>query len=364
MRLYYGDYLQLEKILGAQTLRSTEAGATAHDEMLFIIVHQAFELWFKQLLWELRDVIARLSQPYVPESDVGIALDRIRRMLMIMNVFDGHFDVLETMTPQQFMEFRDLLYPASGFESVQFRMLEVLVGVDESRRVQIDAAGYRSRLREEDRRTLEQIERGPTLFRAVEHWLEKMPFMESGSYRFLDAYRQAVEQIFEHDRAELASISTLHPSERQRQLEQISRLEAHFGALFDPTAYAQLVERGEKRLSQRATLAALFITVYSHYPLLQQPFRFLDAILELDKRLSMFRFRHALMVSRMIGQRTGTGGSSGFDYLMKTVLEHRVFADLAALSSYILPSSRVPPLPDDIAQRLHFVAEVNHDDLR
>jgi tryptophan 2,3-dioxygenase len=359
MRLYYSDYLQLDSILRAQHLRSTDAGKTAHDEMLFIIVHQAFELWFKQLIWELRDVIARLGQDYVPESDVGIALDRVRRMLVIMDLLERQFDVLETMTPQQFMEFRDLLYPASGFESVQFRMMEILLGVDERTRVQIDAAGYRARLRPDDRTLLEEAARQPSLAQAVERWLEKMPFMESGTYRFLDAYRKVVEQIFEHDRAELESVATLHPDERQRQREQIARLESHFAALFDPSAYQALLKRGEKRFSQRATLAALFITVYSNYPLLQQPYRLLDAIVELDKRVSLFRFRHALMVSRMIGQRTGTGGSSGFDYLMKTVLSHRVFADLAALSSYILPSSRVPPLPEDIAKQLHFVAELH-----
>ncbi len=359
MRLYYSDYLQLDKILGAQTLRSTQGGATAHEEMLFVIVHQAFELWFKQLLWELRDVIRRLSQPYVPEADVGIALDRVRRMLAIMKLIEQQFDVLETMTPQQFMEFRDLLYPASGFESLQFRMLECLLGVDDRTRVQIDASGYRARLREEDRRALEQVAAEPTLFAVTERWLEKMPFMETSDYRFLDAYRSAVEQIFQHDRAELETIATLRPDEKQRQMEQIARLEAHFTALFDEESYCALLERGEKRLSQRATLAALFITVYSHYPLLQQPYRLLDAIVELDKRISLFRFRHALMVSRMIGQRTGTGGSSGFEYLMKTVLQHRVFADLAALSSYILPSSKIPPLPNDIVHRLQFVAEVN-----
>ncbi|MCS7303320.1 MAG: tryptophan 2,3-dioxygenase family protein [Bacteroidota bacterium] len=358
-RLYYSDYLQLNKILSAQQLRSSAAGTPAHEEMLFIIVHQAFELWFKQLLWELRDVITRIGQDYVPESDVGIALDRVRRMLVIMDLLERQFDVLETMTPSQFMEFRDQLYPASGFESVQFRMVEVALGVDERTRVQIDAAGYRARLRQEDRAALEDVARQPSLFTAIERWLEKMPFMESGGYRFLDAYRQAVERIFAHDREELAKVTTLSPDERIRQEEQIARLEAHFAALFDEQAYRTLQERGEKRLSQRATLAALFITVYANYPLLQQPYRLLDAVLELDKRVSMFRFRHAMMVSRMIGQRTGTGGSSGFDYLMATVLRHRVFADLAALSSYILPSSHVPPLPDDIAHKLHFVAEIS-----
>jgi tryptophan 2,3-dioxygenase len=357
-RLYYSDYLQLDKILGAQHLRSSELGKPAHEEMLFIIVHQAFELWFKQLLWELRDAIARLGQDYVPESDVGIALDRIRRMLAIVELLERQFDVLETMTPQQFMEFRDLLYPASGFESVQFRMLEVLLGVDERHRVQIDAAGYRARLHDHDRTALERVAAEPNLFATIERWLEKMPFMESSGYRFLDAYRRAVERIFAHDREELHRVATLSDDERRKQLDQIARLEAHFAALFDEGAYRQLIERGEKRMSQRATLAALFIAVYANYPLLQQPYRLLDAVLELDKRVSLFRFRHALMVSRMIGQRTGTGGSSGFDYLMKTVLQHRVFTDLAALASYILPSSQVPPLPPDIAEKLHFVAEL------
>ena len=92
-------------------------------------------------------------------------------------------------------------------------------------------------------------------------------------------------------------------------------------------------------------------------PLLQVPYRLVDAIIELDKFVAVWRFRHAMMVSRMIGMRVGTGGSSGHDYLMQTAVRQRVFDDLTSLSSFLLPSKNTPALPDAIVQRLQFVNE-------
>ncbi|MBL7998113.1 MAG: tryptophan 2,3-dioxygenase [Candidatus Kapabacteria bacterium] len=355
--LYYGDYLHLEKILGAQELESAKHGKPAHEEMLFIIVHQAFELWFKQIMHELGDVVEILGRDYVPEADVMKALARVQRVNRILTMIPEQFSILETMTPREFMEFRDYLYPASGFQSWQFRMFEISLGVPEAKRLQIDVNGYMARLNDADKATVEATLAKPSLADTVERWLEKLPFMETDGYAFWNEYRSAVQNIFDHDRAELDNVDTLTDEERAKQLRQIAALEANFNALFVGEAFEQLRAQGAKRFSQRATLAALFITVYSEKPLLTTPYRLLDALLEMDKLISVFRYRHTVMVSRMIGQRTGTGGSSGFDYLMRTVTQHRVFTDFADLSSYILPSSRIPNLPDVIAKQLHFVAE-------
>ncbi len=355
--VYYGSYLQLDTLLQAQHPESVKHGKPAHDEMLFIIVHQAFELWFKQILFELKDVINILQRDYVPEAEIGTCLARVQRVNRILTMLPDQFSILETMTPMGFMEFRDYLNPASGFQSWQFRLFEIALGVDESKRLHLDKKGYVSRLAQEHQDEVRQALEQPTLFSSVQSWLEKMPFMQGDDFHFWVEYRNAVKSIFDHDRAELQKVSSLTSEQLEHQERQIYSLEQNFDALFDEHRFEELRAAGSKRLSQRATVAALFVSVYAKYPLLQGPFKLLDTILEMDNLVSLFRYRHTSMVTRMIGQRTGTGGSSGADYLMQTVTRHRAFGDIAALSSYLLAPECVPTLPADIVRKLQFAVE-------
>jgi tryptophan 2,3-dioxygenase len=114
----YWAYLALDELLAAQRPRSDE-----HDEMLFIVIHQVSELWFKQLLHELAHLQHRLEA-----ADATSALHTLRRALAILKTLVGQMDVLETLTPRQFRSFRDRLGPASGFQSAQFRELEAVLG--------------------------------------------------------------------------------------------------------------------------------------------------------------------------------------------------------------------------------------------
>ncbi|MGI8887950.1 MAG: tryptophan 2,3-dioxygenase, partial [Nocardioidaceae bacterium] len=124
-KLTYGNYLQLEGLLSAQQL---ESKPPAHDELLFITIHQVYELWFKQLLFEAESVRDALF-----DDQVWLATHLLRRIHVIERVLIEQVDVLETMTPQDFLAFRQHLSPASGFQSVQFRELEFLSGAkDES----------------------------------------------------------------------------------------------------------------------------------------------------------------------------------------------------------------------------------------
>ena len=116
--LTYSSYLALDQVLGAQRPLSDE-----HDELLFIVVHQVYELWFKQLLHELAQLQGRLEG-----GDSAHALHTLRRVLSILKVAVAQIDVLETMTPRQFTSFRDRLAASSGFQSVQFRLLEATLG--------------------------------------------------------------------------------------------------------------------------------------------------------------------------------------------------------------------------------------------
>ena len=116
--LTYGRYLALDQLLGAQRPLSEE-----HDELLFIVVHQVYELWFKQLLHELTHLQARLES-----GDTAHALHTLKRILTILKVVVAQIDVIETMTPRQFTSFRARLEASSGFQSAQFRKLEAIIG--------------------------------------------------------------------------------------------------------------------------------------------------------------------------------------------------------------------------------------------
>lgn len=119
-RLTYGSYLRVEDLLGLQTPLSSPAH---HDELLFIVIHQVYELWFKQMIHELDGVLAHLRA-----DDLLKVGKNFRRIHAIQRLLEQQVDILETMTPQEFNAFRDNLNPASGFQSIQFREIEFLAG--------------------------------------------------------------------------------------------------------------------------------------------------------------------------------------------------------------------------------------------
>jgi tryptophan 2,3-dioxygenase len=115
-----------------------------------------------------------------------------------------------------------------------------------------------------------------------------------------------------------------------------------------------LTKAGERRLSQEALLAALLINLYRDEPILHLPFRLLTLLMDIDEGFTNWRYRHALMVLRMIGRKTGTGGTSGIDYLRETAEKHKVFTDLFNLSTFFLPRSALPELPPEVARTMSF----------
>jgi tryptophan 2,3-dioxygenase len=136
-RVTYSSYLRLDQLLAAQQPRSSE-----HDEMLFIVIHQVYELWFRQLLHEF----GRL-QSLLEAGDTTHAMRTLRRTLAILKIVVAQLDVLETMTPGQFSRFRDWLGTSSGFESAQFRELEAVLGRRDPMMVAQYADGTAERLR-------------------------------------------------------------------------------------------------------------------------------------------------------------------------------------------------------------------------
>jgi tryptophan 2,3-dioxygenase len=352
--VYYPDYLQLGKLLDAQKPLSAEAGAPVHDEMLFIIVHQAYELWFKQILWELDAVVEALSHDRVDEREMLRIVARLERIIPIQRILIDQISVLETMTPLDFLDFRNYLFPASGFQSVQFRLVENKLGMRPQDRVRLAGAPYTAALKAEDRAVVEESERRPSLFDAVEAWLERTPFLEQGDFEFWTAYQAAVGQLLEHDRRVVAANPNLTEPEREAQLQGFEQTFAHYEAVFDPAKHQAMVEAGERRLSHRAFQAALFINLYRDAPAVQEPFRLLTALMDIDEGFTTWRYRHALMTTRMIGRRVGTGGSAGAAFLTRSAEKARVFGDLFQLSTFLIPRSSLPPLPRDLEQAMHF----------
>jgi tryptophan 2,3-dioxygenase len=352
--LYYGDYLKLDKLLGAQELESAKSGSAAHDEMLFIIVHQAYELWFKQILWELDAVMRYLSGGRVDERDIAAAVHHLERVAEIQRLLMQQIDVLETMTPLDFLDFRDALMPASGFQSAQWRMIENRLGMRPGDRVRFSDAKYTSRLSDADADRVEQVEEEPSIFDLVQAWLERTPFVDTGMFDFWKAYREAVSDMLDADERAIRENVTLTEEEIAAQLKGQEKTREHFRALFDADLYEAQRRAGDRRLSHAGLKAALLIHLYRSEPILHGPFRLLQILADIDEGFTAWRYRHALMAMRMIGTKIGTGGSSGHKYLREAADRNRVYTDLINLSTFFIPRSALPALPDEVARQLGF----------
>jgi len=237
--LSYGAYLKVPELLRLQQGLSAE-----HDELLFIVAHQVYELWFKVVLFELEAARDRIDA-----DDIFFARHHLKRVYVIEKLLVEQIDVLETMSPQDFLAFRSKLAPASGFQSVQFREIEFLSGLKEPKYVaRLEATD------EEMSRLRKRLEE-PTLDDAFGTLLQRR-----GSPSLLDVFR-----------------------DRER-----------YGDLFD----------------------------------------LCEALLDHDETFALWRSRHVLMVERQIGSKTGTGGSTGAQYLRST-LNKRFYPELWEIRSQL-----------------------------
>jgi tryptophan 2,3-dioxygenase len=237
--LSYGSYLKVPELLSLQRGLSQE-----HDELLFIVAHQAYELWFKVILFELEAARGRIDA-----DDVFFARHYLHRVYVIEKLLVEQIEVLETMSPQDFLAFRSQLAPASGFQSVQFREIEFLSGLKQP--------GYVARLEvtDEEQARLRRRLAEPSVDDAFRALIQRR-----GAPSLLEIYR-----------------------DRERH-----------GELFD--------------------LA--------------------EALVDHDEAFAEWRARHVLMVERQIGGKTGTGGSTGVQYL-RTTLDKRFYPELWEVRSQL-----------------------------
>ena len=256
----YGNYLAVDELLSLQRPRSE---GPEHDEMLFIVIHQVYELWFKQLLHEVDRVIALLGA-----RDLFRAQHSLKRILTILKVLVAQLDILETMTPLEFQSFRSRLEAASGFQSDQFRQLEFVLGEKSRAAIERFVPGSRARA------ALQQRFSQPTLWDAFLHYLSS------------EGYAIPAESLSRDVTQPVAPSPPL-----QLVLIDVYRRDSK---------HAEMCER----------------------------------LVDLDEGLQEWRYRHVKMVQRTIGTKPGTGGSSGAEYLVRTLMTP-LFPDLWAIRSQL-----------------------------
>ncbi len=347
----YWDYLHLDQLLGAQG--GVDGTNVSSDELTFIVVHQVFELWFVIGLREVRLARDTLASNHVDETSIPTVVHHLRRLGEVLRQGVAHFDLVETLAPQDFLAFRDKLFPASGFQSFQMRELEALLGLDDAQRVAggpadpiqhiLDAAGNTPAGRLAISRIRALATEG-TLHAALDAWLHRTPIDGSSPS---DAQDEACVDAFV-DRWLGAFDAHLHRTEEH--LASTRGPDASIAARFASARasartflHATDVQEASRARRSRVRAAVLFIESYRHLPLLAWPRLLLDTLVETEEQLVLWRNRHARMVERVIGRRIGTGGSGGVEYLDRTATL-RIFHDLWTVRTLLLPAEANPAL--------------------
>jgi tryptophan 2,3-dioxygenase len=342
--LYYSDYIELDRILNSQHPRSFESPEEGNDEMLFIIIHQVYELWFKQILFELDLVRNIFIQDQINDNsdDLSKVVQKLKRIAKILELINQQVSVLETMTALDFLEFRNVLLPASGFQSKQFRLIEAKLGLKMEQRYKKEYYKYtrRGSLTEVDLQDVDQAENEPTLKELIIHWLERMPYLDE---QFWNEYKQSTTSDHQDKHKFWADY-------REAYKTSLSGNEADRLAEFDKVFF----EQGRGSVPPTAMRAALFITLYRNLPIFNLPFELLNTLSEIDELLSNWRYRHFMMVRRMIGLRVGTGGTSGAGYLEGTLSHHYAFREITEVATFLIERSRRPALPIALREKASF----------
>lgn len=253
-RMTYGGYLQLPVLLSAQKPLSGH-----HDEMLFIIQHQTSELWFKLILHELRAALA-----HVQRDELEPTFKILARVKHVQAQLISQWAVLATLTPSEYLEFRHVLGPASGFQSLQHRLIEFMLG-------------------NKNRKMLTVHEQNPEAFAEL-----------SAALNAPTLYDEFLRHLARRGKAIPASVLARDVTEPHRS---------------DPGVHAVIRE------------------IYEHPEQNWDAYEMCEKLIDVDEQMALWRFRHVKVVQRIIGWKRGTGGTSGVDYL-KQLVDVLLFPDL------------------------------------
>ncbi|MGX2042187.1 tryptophan 2,3-dioxygenase family protein [Methylocaldum sp. MU1018] len=344
---HYSDYLRLDALLNAQFPESRRNDREVHDETLFIIAHQVRELWFKEILHELKSVLELFSSLPLEGQKIGLIATRLGRLIAIQKSVNRQAEVLETISPLDFLDFRDDLFSGSLFRSRQFREIELRLGL--AARVPPESF---NRFRPEEGEALRKAAEEKSLFEAVDDWLAGMPFRSAEASEFWPSYRLIVHDMLQKDYRWVQSSRRLSGWERQGRLAKLENARYRFDALFKPEEYELLRDEGLFQFRQTAVLAALFFLLYRDEPVLQVPFRIVKRLMDVDEQLIAWRIEQALFEQRMLGSKVGPGSRIGSDHVCEMMEEKRIFKDLSTLVTFLVPRSSLPVLPQKLKQSL------------
>ena len=296
----YSEYLRLEELLKLQTGIDGDEKKLSNDELHFILVHQNFELWFKLIINELKCTRDILDSNYVEETSLPQAVHHMTRVIETFKLMSQQWKVMETLEPQDFLNFRDELGTASGFESFQMREMESLMGKKwiDGKPIGKDESTEKS------------------LYEVTCDWLQRTPIQGSTPDSSNDN-----EEVNTFIKQYLEAHKNLYPDTNQDAMD--------------------FFEQDSVLRRRRAGL--IFIESYRELPLLSWPRKLISTLIELEESMIIWRSSHARMVERIIGRRIGTGGSSGVDYLDMTT-KYRVFIDLWSVRSILIKKEALPTL--------------------
>jgi tryptophan 2,3-dioxygenase len=312
-------------------------------------------LWFKQILFELDYVLKIFSKEIINDNseDLNLVLHRLRRIIKILELLNQQVSILDTMTPLDFLEFRNLLTPSSGFQSAQFRLIESVLGLQLESRHQKD---YYKRVNEggftrEDYARITEKEQHQNLLQLINRWLERMPFFEElfwKNYTPLSA-KSGASHVFWNDYRHIYKAGLT-----QREANKIIDFDYVFLNIIPEGVTPEVLNNLRSSFSAQALRAALFIMLYRDFPVFQTSYQILDALIEIDHLMSNWRHKHLIMVRRMIGMRVGTGNTSGSGYLEGALNKHYVYKDISGLSTYLIERRNLPGLPEELIKHLSF----------
>lgn len=352
----YWDYIKVEQLLALQSGLDPEESSLSNDEVMFITIHQIDELWFKLMLRELIALRDLFAAPKVPEQSLASAVRAMGRVSELLRHVAAHFALMETMTTRDYLDFRDKLSPASGFQSAQMREIEILLGLEDATRIPLGhEQTYMMALRNADgspsaasKRVEARRKDTPTIASAIREWLYRTPIQgsvpgqpgdEARVRDFIASYGRVHEGATKSSLA-LARTDALTPEDETRLEKRYAKEAADAQAFLR----AEDVAEPERAKTSRVRAALVFIESYRELPLLAWPREVIDGIVTLEQAFVIFRQRHARMVERVIGRRTGTGGSAGVDYLDQTALKYRIFGEVWAVRTLLVKKGALPPV--------------------
>ncbi|CAF3417964.1 unnamed protein product [Rotaria sp. Silwood2] len=312
--LNYTKYLKTDILLSAlkclsHTDRSDDTSPPVHDEHFFILIHQVFELWFKQILFEIDSIRYIFSNndnvaPFL--FDINL---RLNRTANIWNMLIDQLHLLESMTPMEFLEFRDFITPASGFQSFQFRLIEMKLGLTDQHRSAYKANHFtQTMFKDKQAHALQTAVKEDTLLRLIERWLEKI--YDNTSFNFNNIFASAIQRMIDHEKQE----SILNGTDEKTAERKATAITQQFETIINENEYSKLLKNGERRISQKAMLSALMISLYYQEPYFQQAYKMLSLLIDIDGLMASWR----------------------------CIDKYQVFIDLSNVSSYLIPERFLP----------------------